>query len=438
MAWAGMDYDQPLADAPRDALTGLPGPDVARARLAEWSSKAGGAGTVHAALLGFRRFETVNLAYGEAAGDGALVEIAQRVSHFAGAELEGGWLVARMPGGAFLIIANQPCSRERWQLFAEQLADIVARPIVRRAGTLRLSPRVALLRVLAGEDAASVLDRLAQNLAGAKRVGSRRVCWPSGEAVRAGHSATMLEADLLKAIDGDEIEIVFQPQYGFAPDGGDRLSGAEALARWNHPQLGRIGAGALFAIAERADYVAPLSRHIAGRALALAAEWPAHLRLSVNVTADDLAGGAYAGALGAALAASSFPPARLTLEVTEQVLLADIELAARTLTDLVGQGIRVALDDFGAGFCNFRYLKVLPLHYLKLDRAMVDGIVESPRDLAVLRALVAMARALDLEVIAEGIESEAQRAVIAAEGVGWYQGFLRAAPMAAAEFAASI
>ena len=420
---------------PRDGLTGLPGFAGARARLAQWLAPEVG-GSVHALLLGFRRFETVNLAYGEAAGDGALVEVARRLTHFADSELDGQWLAARGPGGTFLLIANEACSRERWQLFAEQLADIVARPIVRRAGTLRLSPRLALLRVLAGEGEGSALDRLAQTLASAKSGQGRRVIWASGEAVRAGRSAAELEGDLLKAIDGDEIEVVFQPQ--FATDGADwtmdRLAGAEALARWNHPRLGRIGAGALFAIAERADHIVPLSRHIAARSLQAAAGWPAPLRLSLNVTADDLAAASFAGDLARTIDASGFARERLTLEVTEQVLVADMQLAERSLSDLAGQGIRIALDDFGAGFCNFHYLKALPLHYLKLDRSMVDGIAEDPRDLAVLRAIAAMARALDLAVIAEGIESVAQRDVIAAEGCALYQGFLRAQPMAAGEF----
>ena len=120
--------------------------------------------------------------------------------------------------------------------------------------------------------------------------------------------------------------------------------------------------------------------------------------------------------------ASGFPAERLTLEVTEQALLADIQMAARTLARLSEAGIRIALDDFGAGFCNFRYLKLLPLDYLKLDRSMVDGIASDSRDLAVFRAIVAMARALDLEVIAEGIESEAQRDLIAEEGCALLSG----------------
>ena len=438
----------PLGDSPRDALTGLTSLDAARTRLAAWArgeedlaagdDVAPGTPCIHALMLGFRRFETVNLAYGEAAGDGALVEIARRLMHFADAELDGPWLVARGGGGTFLVAANEECSRERWQLFAEQLADVVARPIERRAGTLRLSPRLALLRALADEEAESVLDRLAQTLALAKHQQGRRVIWASGETAHAGTTAAQLEADLLRAIDGNQIEVMFQPQFRIGEDGagsdGDILSGGEALARWNHPRLGRIGAAALFAVAERADHVVPLSRHIASAALRAAARWPADLRLSLNVTADDLAVGSFASELGAAIDASGFPRDRLTLEVTEQVLVADMQLAERMLAGLAAQGIRIALDDFGAGFCNFRYLKTLPLHYLKLDRSMVDGIVEDPRDLAVLRAIVAMAGALDLAVIVEGIETEAQRSGIGREACGYYQGFLKAQPLSARVF----
>lgn len=254
------------------------------------------------------------------------------------------------------------------------------------------------------------------------------------------HSATRLDADLITAIDRDEIDVVFQPQFALAKGSagaagsGEWLSGAEALARWNHPQLGRIGGAALFVIAERADQIVPLSRHIAKIALAQAERWPRHLRLSLNIAPAELALTDFATAMSDAVRRSGFPPELLTLEVTEQTLLSDIQLAARSLADIARQGVRIALDDFGAGFCNFHYLKTLPLHYLKLDRSMIDNIVEDPRDLAVLRAIVAMAGALGLEVIAEGVESQVQAEIVAREGCAYLQGFLRAQPIAAADF----
>ena len=419
--------------AERDPLTGLPPIAVARRWLErEDGTGPGGAGSIHALLLGLRRFDAVNLAYGAGAGDLALIEVAARITQFATAELEGPWLVTRGPGGTFLLLATEACSRERWQLFAEQLADRVARPLALGGATLRLSPRIALLRGLAGEGAGSALDRLAQSLASAMRAHGRRVVWVDGIATRIGRTAAQLESDLLHALDAGAIEVVFQPQFACADD---RLTGAEALARWNHPLLGRVGAATLFAVAERADLLAPLSRHIAGLALAAARDWPRGLRLSLNVTPADLAVAGYAGQLSDAVRASGFDPALVTVELTEQALLADVALARAALGGLADKGFRVALDDFGAGFCNFRYLKLLPLHYLKLDRTMIDGIEDDPRDLAVLRGIIAMAHALDLQVIAEGIETEAQRVTVSAEGCATYQGFLRAKPMTAQDFA---
>ncbi|MDG2003093.1 MAG: GGDEF domain-containing phosphodiesterase [Novosphingobium sp.] len=429
------DLRQDPVDELRDRLTGLPGVDTVRLRLKEWSMQAADDGPpvhVHAMLIGLRRFDAVNLAYGASAGDGALEEVAARISHFAAGELDGPRALARSGGGSFLLVSNEACSRERWQLFAEQLAEAVSRPMAIPEGVLRLSPRIALLRGLIGESVESMLDRLGQALEKANSESGTRLVWADGEATPHGHTAAQLEADLLGAIDRDEIEILFQPQFSLEDDG---LTGSEALARWNHAELGRIGAGALFAIAERADHVAPLSRHIAERSLAIAKGWPGDLRLSLNVTPADLAFGSYVRELLDIIRQSGFPPRRVTLEVTEQALLHDVQQAARMMADLSSQGIRIALDDFGAGFCNFRYLKVLPLHYLKLDRTMIDGITSDKRDLAVLRAIVAMASALDLEVIAEGIENEDQRALIAEEGCRYYQGFLRAKPMSAQMFA---
>ncbi len=423
-------------EAQRDALTGLPGIATVRARLEQWVEQSKSDvedARLHALLFGLRRFDTVNLAYGHAAGDAALAAVAARLVQFAARELDGPWLAARAGGSNFILIANEACSRERWQLFAGQLADMLARPIIMPGAVLRLSPRMALLRGLGGESAESVIDRLSQTFDSMGQQHGRRIAWADGESTRPGRTAAQLEADLLHAIDGAEIEVVFQPQFSLP---ADVVTGAEALARWNHPKLGRIGAGTLFAVAERTDHTAPLSHHIARLALEGAKPWCEKLRLSLNVTAFELAADSYADELLAIIAEIGFPASQLTLEVTEQALLADIQIAARSLDRLSAAGIRIALDDFGAGFCNFRYLKLLPLDYLKLDRSMVDGITGDGRDLAVFRAILAMARALEIEVIAEGIETEAQRKLITEEGCQFYQGFLRAKPLSGLAIAA--
>jgi EAL domain-containing protein (putative c-di-GMP-specific phosphodiesterase class I) len=235
-----------------------------------------------------------------------------------------------------------------------------------------------------------------------------------------------LEADLLRALDRREIEVLFQPQFACV---SGAVVGAEALARWRHPTLGAIGARDLFAIAERAALVAPLSRHVVARALEDAATWPGNLGLSLNITPEELADPRFAADFAALIGQSQIAPQRLMLEITEDLLLRNLAQAASALKALRALGFRTALDDFGAGFCNFRYLRELPLDALKLDKAMLEGVPGDATALAVLRAILALGRALDLGVYAEGVESEIQRAAITAEGCDYWQGFLRAQPM---------
>lgn len=241
-----------------------------------------------------------------------------------------------------------------------------------------------------------------------------------------GMRSGVLEADLLRALDRDEIEVLFQPQFACA-DG--KMAGAEALARWQHPSLGEVGARDLFAIAERAALVAPLSRHVVARALAQAERWPEDLTLSLNITPEELGDPRFAADFAALIGRSRIEPSRLMLEITEDLLLRNLAQAATALQALRSLGFRTALDDFGAGFCNFRYLRELPLDALKLDKAMVKGVPEDAKALAVLRAIMQLGRALELTLYAEGIESEAQRAAVTAEGGDFWQGFLRAQPM---------
>lgn len=241
-----------------------------------------------------------------------------------------------------------------------------------------------------------------------------------------GVKPTALDADLLRALDRSEIEVLFQPQFDCKTGS---VVGAEALARWQHPTLGEIGARDLFAIAERAALVAPLSRHVVARALEEAASWPEELSLSLNITPEELGDPRFASDFAELIGKSDIAPERLMLEITEDLLLRNLKQASSALSALRKLGFRTALDDFGAGFCNFRYLRELPLDAIKLDKLMVDDVPEDAKSLAVFRAIIALSKALDLEIYAEGIESEIQRATIISEGCDYWQGFLRAQPM---------
>ena len=389
---------------------------------------------VQAMMISLGRFDTVNVAFGETAGDRALMEVAQRLRHFAGDELESEpWIAARLSGGTFLLAARTTATRERWQWLAEALADGLATPIVNSEGmgNFRLWPRMALMQMGAHDDVDSMLDRLSEVSTRMRGTNGRRIEWSAGRLADSARSNIQLESDLLAAIDRDEIEILFHPQYSLVDD---RIIGAEALARWHHPIVGRIGAASLFHIAERADHVAHLSRHIACRAMEAAVHWPRHLRLSINVTPADLAADNFAIDFARIAERIGFPMEQVTLEIIEQVLLSDLDRVERVLQQLKVLGATIALDDFGAGFCNFRYLKVLPIDGIKLDRSMVDGVLDDERDRAVFRAIMGMAKALDLRVLVEGIETERQRDFVAMEDCEYYQGFLRAKPMPAHEF----
>ncbi|QIQ86038.1 EAL domain-containing protein [Erythrobacter sp.] len=256
--------------------------------------------------------------------------------------------------------------------------------------------------------------------------GTGHAAMPKGGSIMPGVRPGALEADLLSALDRREIEVLFQPQFSAATGA---VAGAEALARWRHPTLGEIGARDLFAIAERAALVAPLSRHVVARALEDAARWPETLTLSLNITPEELGDPRFAADFAGLIGRSEIAPHRLMLEITEDLLLRNLKQAGEALAALRKLGFRTALDDFGAGFCNFRYLRELPLDALKLDKTMLDSVPRDPTALAVLRAMIQLGKALDLTVYAEGVESEIQRAAVVSEGCDYWQGFLRAQPM---------
>lgn len=405
-----------------DVLTGLSRADAARA----WLDAAGASEHVHAMLVGLHRFQSVNLAYGKSCGDLTLAEIGRRIARFTRDEIGQDAIAARIGGGEFLVACSAPLSRQRWQWLAESLARAIARPMAAGGDRLHLAPRTALLRGLPGQGAGVLIDRLDQALVSLQRSPGRRTLWADGSHRARGRSAARLEADLLGALDRSEIMVLFQPQFRVS-DGA--LVGAEALARWSHPLLGLVGAGTLFAMAERGDHVVQLSQHIAGRALAAAAGWPECMRLSLNVTAEDFAAGGFADTMGSAMDSCAIDPARVTLEITEQTLITDFAACTKALNVLTARGVAIALDDFGTGFSNFHTLKALPLDALKLDGTLVRDIARDPRDRAILGAILSMARALGLKVVAEGVENEAQLAVLREEGCDVFQGFLRAAAL---------
>jgi EAL domain-containing protein (putative c-di-GMP-specific phosphodiesterase class I) len=285
----------------------------------------------------------------------------------------------------------------------------------------------------ADQDAGALMRRASAALADAKAAdaGAVRVLDATGEAETAHESR--LEIDLRLALDQDEIGLLFQPQVSVTTG---EIVGVEALARWRHPKLGELGAVPLFSAAERSDFLMQLSAHVQKKAVRMAAAWPdalAKLRVSVNVTAGDIAQPGFAEQFLAMVDEAGFDRGRLTVEVTESGLIEDLNAAATLLATLRAGGLRVAIDDFGTGYSSLAYLKALPLDYLKIDRRLSQDIGGSARDRIVVRGVIEMARSLGLSVIAEGVETEEQLTLLAREGCNYYQGFLCAPPVREAE-----
>jgi EAL domain-containing protein (putative c-di-GMP-specific phosphodiesterase class I) len=223
----------------------------------------------------------------------------------------------------------------------------------------------------------------------------------------------------------ERIALLFQPQID--PASGDVL-GVEALARWD----GAASPQDLFARAAAAGLAERLSRLVQRKALRLAATWEGplkHLHLSINLLPEDLARPGYDRWLLEEIDTAGVDPARITVEITESALLSDSQVIAGRLSSLRAAGVRVAVDDFGTGYASLAYLTSLPLDVLKIDRGLIADIVGGARDRIVVKAMIALAKELDLKVVVEGVESTDQLALLADWGCDLYQGFLGAGPL---------
>jgi EAL domain-containing protein (putative c-di-GMP-specific phosphodiesterase class I)/GGDEF domain-containing protein len=369
-------------------------------------------------LVGLKRFDAINAAFGRATGDALLVAVEGRI----GTLVAGTGAVTRADGTDFAVAPGRLDAGERLAL-ANRIVAQIERPFMAGEHFVTLGACVGMVETRPGDSLSETMRRAAAALAVA-----RESDIPVKLLTLADEGTAMFDAgldtDLRRALDKGEIEVLFQPQVRMT-DGA--ITGVEALARWQHPVHGELGAETLFAVAERSDYLTALSSHVQRRAAIKAAAWPpalSHLRLSINVTAADIARPGFAHVFLGMIDATGFPRERLTVEVTESGLIEDLDAAANLLAALRAGGCRVAIDDFGTGYSSLAYLKALPLDYLKIDKHLAQDIAGSTRDRIVVRGVIDMARSLGLSVIAEGVETEEQLALLAAEGCQYYQGFL--------------
>lgn len=357
----------------------------------------------------------INNSAGTEAGDAVLEEIGRRLENFAGDEFGQGSHVDRLDGPRFLIVPAAPLSIGALRAQERALHVALAEPIVGDPNG-RLAIRIAAAQIVREESVAEQLRSASDQLA---RPASAR-------------DGVMVKA----ALDRDEVVIFYQPQYDVATGA---MTGVEALLRWQHPELGLLGAGALVTAARAARLECELTEQAHRVALAEIAGWPkalSKLRVSLNITAADLGDPDFADRFAAMAKRAGVDPDRLTLELTEQAMLSDPASAAEQLAQIRALGSAIAIDDFGTGYSSLSLLARLPIDYLKIDSGFTRSLDGSDRDRIVVRAIVDLARALGLLVVAEGIENERQLARLADLGVATWQGFLKSGPVPGDELVA--
>lgn len=418
-----------------DRLTGL----ASAERLQQWLAEQRAAGIACGVIvIGVGRFAQINTIYGRDVADRLLNVIARRLGPIADARTQGGELrlLSRMTAAEFALGVSGASAANRLERLARQLLRGFERPFAIDDRLIHVSGRAGI----AWDDGSSdgEPDSVAVALVREASIALSDARGREPGAVARFHQESDrealarradLESDLFTALKDGGITILFQPQASLA-DG--MVGGVEALSRWDHPLHGRLSAVTLLETAASAELALAVGRHIRSRAIATAASWKgalADLKLSLNVTAADLADPEFIDSLARDLASSGLSPRRLVIEVTEEAIINDLDAAAATLSLLRRDGVGVALDDFGAGYSSLARLARLPVDTIKLDRSFAQGLTGSERERIVVEGMIATARRLGLTVVAEGIEDDVQLAAARAAGCQWVQGYCVAPPL---------
>ncbi len=419
--------------AHHDPLTGLENRFSLNLHLEQLLTQARRAGQVVALLfLDLDHFKKVNDSHGHQTGDLLLVEVAQRLREL----LRDVDIIARLGGDEFIVVMAGALTPDLVSAVAVRIVQSLAAPYQLEGQTMYCGSSVGIAMFPSDAANAGTLLRHADTaMYVAKSQGRGNFQFYSPAMNAATHERLMMENRIWLALGQQQFELYLQPQV--ALDSG-RVVGAEALLRWSHPELGMIEPDRVIPIAEESGLIVALGDWVLVRAVELLAEWKrdglAGLRLAVNLSARQCHGRELLPRLDVLLAEAGVDPALLELEITESAAMHDPEHTRHLLRQLRERGINVAIDDFGTGYSSLSYLKLFAIDRIKIDRGFVTDIETDPNDAAIVTATIGLAHALGLTVVAEGVETAAQRNFLRLHECDEAQGFLFARPMPAAQF----
>jgi len=410
-----------------DPLTQLPNRDALGQTLARACDEARASGRGFAVLLiDLDRFRQINESLDHEAGNRVLQEVARRIA----ACLRQQDTLARVGGDQFAAVVLQ-ADEQAASVTARRILNVVAQPsddaqtLQHLQFTLTCSIGIALCP--SHGFAADELLRRAEAAMRAVKLSGRasfRMHQARGEVDRREH--VRLDHAMRQALASSRFRLMYQPQFDLA---SGRMVGAEALLRWRDPQLGEVSPTRFIPVAEDSGFIIALGEWVLAQAVRQAALWHARgiaLPIAVNVSALQFQQVHFVDRVASVLAVSGLPAQLLELELTESILVHDADEALLRLQALADLGVRLAIDDFGTGYSSLAYLKRFPIGTLKIDRSFVAGLPGDERDVGIVRAVLQMARALGKQVVAEGVETEAQRDFLRHEGCDVVQGWLYA------------
>ncbi|PDT90573.1 diguanylate cyclase [Bradyrhizobium sp. Y36] len=407
--------------AHHDALTDLPNRSAFNAALGERLEQAQEAATSFAVLsLDLDRFKEVNDVFGHPVGDMLMRAAADRLA----AEADGAF-VARIGGDEFMILMPDDINREDVLGLAERLVETIGTELE----VDDYLPHVGLSVGIAfypddGVNAATLLANADSALYRAKREGRGRVRVFESEMDQELRDRRLLQHDLRQALEQNQFLVYFQPQARV--DG--EVIGFEALLRWNHPTRGFVPPDQFIPLAEENGLIVEIGEWVLREACREAASWPRPLQVAVNLSPVQFQAGDLERSIHQILLETGLTPTRLEVEITEGVLIGDFNRALNLLRRLKALGVRIAMDDFGTGYSSLSYLQSFPFDKIKIDRGFISNLEATPQSAEIVRAVLSLAHALHIPVIAEGVETEAQRAFLAREACEEMQGYLVGRP----------